>query len=523
MNSFRILHVDLTKQKHTIRNIEDQGHLIGGSELAHFLYKRYSYSDKAWDAPEQPLVFAIGPLTGLFPLMSKMVSAFSSPQKTYTESYAGGRAGLALKFTSFDAIVITGKSNKLSCLELTSNGLSLQDMTFAKGLDPSITLSFARKMCPKGAGQRTIMSIGSSGERGSPLAAINVDTYRHFGRMGGGAILGAKNIKVLIIYGDHALSPPNTEQYNQLYRDIFTNIINSKSQEDKMTSPLAGLVAKGDIHSGACASCPIGCVHPGFIRRKLERCHKSDIELGDEPIFWLGKVLQIKASFDILRLLEANERYSFDVLAVATALYWATMATKEGHISEKETIYPLYFGNAKAYQQAISALAKGANSFYRNLGKGSYQSAQIYGAKEYACELGQETVFLSSLVFSTATRDFVWTDKNVQEIVQKSILRQREKGCLNSMIVCLFGKKFYREDVLRDCLDAAGYDSSFMHNIENLQKRAWFNGRLETLSLSKKFYATILPKAVNPQKFLCALKNEYHTQMHSLYPGRKKS
>lgn len=524
MTSFRILHINLTKQKHTITQLEDHGHLIGGSGLAHFLHRRHYKADKAWDAPEQPIVFAIGPLTGIFPLMSKMVSAFSSPQKTYTESYAGGRAGLALKFTSFDAIVIVGRSDKLSCLELSSSGLNLQNMSFAKGLDPSVTISFARKMCLKGAGQRTIMSIGCSGERRSPLASINVDTYRHFGRMGGGAILGAKNIKVLIIHGDQVLSLPKTEHYKQLYQNIFTHIIDSKktNPKDTISSPLAGLIAKGNIHSGACSCCPIGCVHPGFIRQKLERCRKNDIELGDEPIFWLGKVLRIKATFDILKLLEANERYSFDVLGVATVLYWATMATQNGYISEKETIYPLHFGNAKTYQQAISALARGANPFYRALSKGSCDVAQVYGGTEYACKLGKETAFLSSLVCSTVPRNFVWNQKDIKDIVQKNITKQKEKGSLNSMIACLFGKKFYQREILHDCLNIAGYSPSFIRNVENIQKRDWFNGRLDNLSFSKKFYTTILPTAVHPQEFIIALQNEYRKQMHKLYPGREE-
>lgn len=523
MTPFRVLHIDLTQQEHSIHNVKDQSHLTGGAELAYFLHQQYFQTDKAWNAPEQPIIFAIGPLTGLFPLMSKMVSAFCSPNKIYTESYAGGRAGLALKFTSFDAIVITGKSQNLSCLELTSKGLDLQDMKFAKGLDPNVTLSFARKICSKGAGKRTIMCIGASGEQGSPLASINVDTYRHFGRMGGGAILGAKNIKVLIIHGDHTLHPPSTTQYNQLYLDIFTRIIDSKSKKKPTSSHLAGLIAQGDIHSGACASCPIGCIHPGFIRKKLEKYRQHNIELGNEPIFWLGKVLQIKASFDILRLLEANERYCFDVLAVATVLYWATKATEEGYISEKETIYPLRFGHAKAYQQAISALAKGANSFYRDLGEGSHKSAQIYGAREHACELGRETAFLSSIAFSEVKQDFKWTQQDVENIVQKAILKQNEKGCLNSMIACLFGKEFYQKDVLHNCLKTAGYEQSFIDNMEDIQKKAWLAGRLENISLSKKFYSTILPKAVNPQQFLVALQKEYSIQMHALYPRKKDS
>lgn len=524
MTTFRILHIDLSQQQHAVYELENHDYLIGGSSLAQFLHQEYFHPHQSWDAPEQPIIFAVGPLTGIFPLMSKMVCAFNSPNNSYTESYAGGRAGLALKFTSFDAVVLTGKANKLSCLEMSNGDPEFKDMTFAKGLEPHASISFARKICPKGSGQRTIMSIGSSGEQGSPLASINVDTHRHFGRMGGGALLGTKNIKALIIHGNQDLQAPSNQQYKQLYQEIFTKALHSKRkpQAAPRNSSLAGLVAKGELHGGACACCPIGCVHPGFIRKKLERYQQNEMTLGDEPIFWLGKILQIKGNFDILRLLEANERYCFDVLAVATALYWATMATEEGYISVTETIYPLQFGNAKAYQQAISALAKGANPFYRDLAKGSFYGGQIYGCKEQACPLGEEKIFLSSRIFARTKQDFFWTAQDVEEIVQKAIVKQRDKERLNSMIACLFGKTFYQGEVLESCLRAAGYSQSFIRTIEQYQKNSWLNGGLKTLVLSQKFYTTLLPRAVSPQEFLVALQQEYDSQMHALYPGTKE-
>ena len=38
----------------------------------------------------------------------------------------------------------------------------------------------------KGSGHRSILRIGPAGSRGA-MACINADTYRHFGRLGGGA------------------------------------------------------------------------------------------------------------------------------------------------------------------------------------------------------------------------------------------------------------------------------------------------------------------------------------------------
>ncbi|RPH37577.1 MAG: aldehyde ferredoxin oxidoreductase, partial [Desulfobulbaceae bacterium] len=75
---FRILRVDLATGKGSIEHLDGRNQVAGGSGLAALLYSRYGLVDQPWNAPEQPLIFAIGPLTGYFPLMSKTVCSFKS-------------------------------------------------------------------------------------------------------------------------------------------------------------------------------------------------------------------------------------------------------------------------------------------------------------------------------------------------------------------------------------------------------------------------------------------------------------
>ena len=71
------------------------------------LFGKYGHAEKPWDDPDQPLILAIGPLTGYFPLMSKTVCAFKSPyHDQYAESHGGGRSALSLRFADLDALVI---------------------------------------------------------------------------------------------------------------------------------------------------------------------------------------------------------------------------------------------------------------------------------------------------------------------------------------------------------------------------------------------------------------------------------
>ncbi|MGW8272284.1 MAG: aldehyde ferredoxin oxidoreductase N-terminal domain-containing protein, partial [Thermodesulfovibrionales bacterium] len=199
---FKVLMVDLTTGQRTISNMEGRDDVAGGSGLAAMLFEKYGLLDKPWNDPEQPLIFAIGPLTGYFPLMSKTVCAFKSPyHDQYAESHAGGRSALSMRFADYDALVITGRAQSPSALIIGSRQIEVKDVHYLWGTDLQVAGKILRRMFP-GAGHRTILRIGPAGERCSSMACINVDTYRHFGRLGSGAVMGSKNLKAIMIHGD---------------------------------------------------------------------------------------------------------------------------------------------------------------------------------------------------------------------------------------------------------------------------------------------------------------------------------
>ena len=108
---FRVLVADVSTGRGTVVLEDGRDEVAGGSGLAARLFARYGRPEAPWDHPDQPLILAIGPLTGAFPLMSKTVFAFKSPyHDQYTESHAGGRSALALRFADLDALVIVGRA-----------------------------------------------------------------------------------------------------------------------------------------------------------------------------------------------------------------------------------------------------------------------------------------------------------------------------------------------------------------------------------------------------------------------------
>jgi len=68
------------------------------------------------------IVFAVGPLNGLYPTASKTVALFKSPHTgNLGESHAGGRSAVAIRLAGYGAIVIKGASD-LPVLGLRAGG-----------------------------------------------------------------------------------------------------------------------------------------------------------------------------------------------------------------------------------------------------------------------------------------------------------------------------------------------------------------------------------------------------------------
>jgi aldehyde:ferredoxin oxidoreductase len=517
---FRVLKVDLSTGRGQIEAIDGRDTWAGGSGLAALLFSRMGYFDRSWDYPEQPLIFAIGPLTGYFPLMSKVVCAFKSPyHDQYAESHGGGRSALALRFADYDALVITGKARRPSCLVVGSRTLEVKDVHYLWGKSVQRTGKMLRGMAG-GSGHRSILRIGPAGENRSAMACINVDTYRHFGRLGGGGVMGAKNLKAIVIMGDASFDLPPDKEYAKLFRNIYSQLTettmmdkyhnlgtpinvavlngiralpcrNLQRTSDEAISGITGetFADRTLLRNTACAGCPVGCIHLGFVREKFKEPNQylyRQVTYDHEPIFAMGAMLSVLDAFQVLTLLEATEKVGLDVISAGVALAWATEAFEKGLVSEKETLIPLKFGDAGAFVQAIKHLGEGASDFYRILGQGALKAAEQYGGQEFACVLGQEMagyatgeVFFISQALGLRhshldSGGYAYDQKQEGKDVARAVdfLDQDEKArvFLTSMVSCLFAREVYKEAALADCLRTVGY-RNLAENVDAIAQR----------------------------------------------------
>ena len=147
-------------------------------------------------SPKAPVIFCIGPLNGMFPVATKMVATFKSPLTgELGESYAGGRLPMAARFAGHEAIVIRGAAQRPSYISINDADVKIKDATSIWGVEAQTVGKILREHEP-GTGRRSIIRIGPAGENLVRYAGVLVDTYRHLGRLGLGAVFGSRSSKL---------------------------------------------------------------------------------------------------------------------------------------------------------------------------------------------------------------------------------------------------------------------------------------------------------------------------------------
>lgn len=564
---FRVLLVDLTTESNTVKELDGRNRMAGGSGLAALLFEKFGMTDRPWDNPGQPLIFAIGPLTGYFPLMSKTVCAFKSPyHDQYAESHGGGRSAVSLRFADYDAIVIRGRAKRPAALVVGSRRVEIKDIHYLWGMDLQVTGKTLRRMFP-GSGHRSILRIGPAGERQSPMACINVDTYRHFGRLGGGGAMGAKNLKAIVILGDGSSSLPEGKEYMKVFDRVHQDMtgtemmskyhnlgtpVNVGGLNAIESLPIRNLQATTDqavegitgerfaevalLRNAACSGCPVGCIHIGFVRERFQEENRyvyRQISYDFELIFSLGSMLGVMDCFEVLKLIDVAEKMGLDVISAGVAMAWATEALAGGIISERDTLVPLAFGNSSCYQKALHHLTLGNNDFYRLLSQGTMKAAEHYGGSDFACVLGQEMAgyatgpafFVSqALGFRHSHLDaggYAFDQKaaggTVEDAVKFLVDDERNRVFLTSMVACLFARGVYRDEVLSDCLNSIGYGelADNMNTVaEEIQRLRW-RIRLscgfspESVTIPKRFSKVTTKRGPVDRQFMEDLKAAY--------------
>ena len=194
--------IDLTSSKIEIRTTESArlDKWLGGRGLgASILFDNVDVSTRPLD-PGNYLIFTTGPLNGtLWPTSSRYHVTFKSPATgAYGYANAGGHFGPELRYAGYDAIVITGRANEPTIIQIFDQKITLLPAKEYWGH----STSFVENSLREEHGGR-VASIGQAGENLVTMAAIINDGGRAAARGGPGAVMGSKNLKALHVRADH--------------------------------------------------------------------------------------------------------------------------------------------------------------------------------------------------------------------------------------------------------------------------------------------------------------------------------
>ncbi|NPV62384.1 MAG: aldehyde ferredoxin oxidoreductase family protein [Methanotrichaceae archaeon] len=511
----KVLYVDLSKQESYVQDSHDLfEEWMGGTGVGIRLLSEESSAGMEPLSPEAPIIFSIGPLNALFPVATKTVATFKSPLTgELGESYAGGRLHLAMRFAGHEAILIRGRAERPCYISINDGDVRIKDATSIWGIDAQTTGMILREHEP-GVGRRSIIRIGPGGERMVRYAGVVVDTYRHFGRLGLGAVFGSKNLKALVISGTEHVEVPDIKKYREVYNRLYDTTVKTDvmaKYHDLGTSVninvlnwLKGLPTKnfqlssfpeaekisGEMFADqylirrmSCAGCPIGCVHIASLKTAFSPHHEFEVRKVSydfEPIYSLGSNLGITSAEGVLQLIDSCERLGLDVMSSGVVLSWATEALEKKLITPEETLgLDLKWDDVASYAAALENIVRAPNEFYSVLARGADYASHRYGGRDFAMALAKNEVSgyhtgPSSIIGQLVGVRHSHLDNAGYSIDQKAakkpmdpetmveaiIKEDDSRGVFNCLVGCLFARGVYTEENIIDALDAVGISRS---------------------------------------------------------------
>ena len=369
------------------------GKILGGKLL-------YDLMPKGTDAlaPESVLIINTGPANGTgAPSSSRFNLSFKNVLTGgVASSNCGGQFGVMLRRAGFDGLILTGKAERLSYVEILDGHIAIRDASAFAGMDAEKVQEQFDKHWGK-------LVIGPAGENLVRYAGA-MSGERMAGRCGAGAVLGSKNLKGLVAFGTKTAPVENKTALDKYVAKWVAFL-----QKHPMTGEAlprygsAGLVssanasgalptrnfAKGryekfrdisgetlaDTHltrNSGCVSCPIRC------ERRVKVGGKEVKGPEYETVGLFGANIE---NNDLEWINEIN--YQADILGMDTISLAGTIAFAMELQEKGMADFGLHFGDIENIKDVIGKIAR-REGIYSELANGSKWLSEKYGGKEFA-------------------------------------------------------------------------------------------------------------------------------------------
>ncbi|HKZ88561.1 MAG TPA: aldehyde ferredoxin oxidoreductase family protein [Candidatus Bathyarchaeia archaeon] len=513
----RVLYVDLTTGKTRVERLNEEyaKKYIGGIGLGMRLWLANSKAGVEPFSPENPLVLALGPISGtMFPTAGNGHAYISKSPETrgVGEAVAHGTFGAELKRAGYDAVIVTGKAEKPVYLFIDDDSVQLLDAAHLSGKSPSETEDAIKDEI--GDYYVRVSAIGLAGEKLSRIACVINEKTRTAGRTGLGAIMGSKNLKAIAVRGTRDIVPAKPEEFmemvkefhermkgpaTQKYRTLGTveNVLINNTQNCMPTrNYTSARFENADKVSGealnekyvakiiACSSCPMRCEHEAVIREGPYKGTMARMEY--ETLWAMGPYTGVDRLDAIIKATELCTYYGMDAQSAGVIVGFAMDCHEKGILTHDELGgIDAHFGNAEAMLKLLEkmgkregigdVLADGVKVAAQKIGKGADKLAQhIKGLEVTGYDL--RCLKTAALAFAVSFRgaDHNRTSAYAIDMKGKVDRLKAEKGrgklvkdledtyaLIDSLIVCKNARgAFYKElpDMAKLYSLVTGYD-----------------------------------------------------------------
>ncbi len=414
----RVLYIDLTTGNARTEKLDEETakKYIGGIGLGMKLWLANSKASVDAFSPENPLVLALGPVSGtMFPTGGNGHAFISKSPETggVGEAVSHGTFGAELKRAGYDAVVFTGKADRQVFVWIDDDSVQLLDASQLTGKSPSETEELIKDELSDYYVR--VASSGLAGEKLSKLASIINEKTRAAGRTGLGAVLGSKNVKAIAVRGTRDIIVAKPDEFMEMVKEYHERMKGPSTQKYRTLGTVENIMVNNTMYcmpsrnyssahfedaekvSGealneryvakiiACSSCPMRCEHEAIVPEGPYKGTMARMEY--ESLWALGPYTGVSRLDAVIKAAELCNYYGLDAQSTGVAVGFVMDCHEKGILSHSELGgIDAHFGNADALVQLIEkigkregigdVLADGVKAAAQKIGKGSEQLAQ---------------------------------------------------------------------------------------------------------------------------------------------------
>jgi aldehyde:ferredoxin oxidoreductase len=391
----KILKVDVSdaRVERVPVDLETARLFIGGRGLMNkLLWDLVEPGTGAFD-PANPLMVFGGPITGM-PSSANVVIRCKSPltaskrgKNLIGHAVSGGQWGAELKLAGWDGVIVTGRAEKPVYLSIDDEDVTVSDASHLWGTTCWQTEVRVKKETDPLA---RVLSIGPAGEKLVRYASIEQEFFRSIARCGGGAVMGSKNLKAIVVRGTGDMPIVDQETTFSIMRDRWVQPFQNPAAfysrrrwgtscgtigaSDRSTGPLknfketfwgdeaelaGGLQweSRSRIKNRSCFGCPATCMQLGVTRTGP---YAGTIDSPDyDSTELIGPNCMVTDTDGMYAISSYMDEMGVDSISAGVVLGWAMECYEKGVLSKEELDgIDLAWGNVPAMLEMTEKIVR---------------------------------------------------------------------------------------------------------------------------------------------------------------------